>query len=157
MTEMALTPRSWASRTTALASCSLARALTTTLAPSPASFSTAARPILRPDPVTRATLPSSLPMSHLPDDAAEVEGIPIATQCKTGRPASFHPAAGSRQPRRWSSTLLRFCPRRCGVIVDVRHRQHRLGARYGRAIRASNLDEVDIQILHRDAAELVFR
>jgi len=34
-------------------------------------------------------LPSSLPMSHLPDDAAEVEGIPIATQRKIGRPGEL--------------------------------------------------------------------
>src|SRR6202043_1236670 len=66
MTASALTPRSSASRTTALASCSFARALTTTLAPSPASFNTVARPILRPEPVTRATFPSSLPISASP-------------------------------------------------------------------------------------------
>src|SRR5262249_34337869 len=58
----ALTPRSRASRATASASCRLERALTTICAPSPASFSTVARPILRPDPVTSATFPSSLPM-----------------------------------------------------------------------------------------------
>jgi hypothetical protein len=32
-------------------------------APSPASFNAVARPILRPEPVTRATFPSSLPIS----------------------------------------------------------------------------------------------
>src|ERR1700758_2113795 len=61
-TGTALTPRSRASRATASASCRLERALTTTCAPSRASFSTVARPILRPDPVTSATFPSSLPM-----------------------------------------------------------------------------------------------
>jgi hypothetical protein len=40
--------------------------LTTTCAPSPASLSTVARPILRPDPVTSATFPSSLPMPPSP-------------------------------------------------------------------------------------------
>src|SRR6516162_4452692 len=37
-----------------------------TSAPSPASLSTVARPILRPDPVTSATFPSSLPMPPSP-------------------------------------------------------------------------------------------
>src|SRR5271165_1110370 len=59
---IALTPKPRASRTTASASSWLERALTTTCAPSRASFSTVARPILRPDPVTSATFPSSLPM-----------------------------------------------------------------------------------------------
>src|SRR5262249_15429808 len=61
-TGTALTPRSRASCATASASCRFERALTTTCAPSRASFSTVARPILRPDPVTSATFPSSLPM-----------------------------------------------------------------------------------------------
>src|SRR5579864_3381921 len=71
----ALTPSAWASRATDWASCSLLRALTTTCAPSPARCSTVARPILRPEPVTSATFPSSLPMTHLHDDHREVEGI----------------------------------------------------------------------------------
>src|SRR5260221_561116 len=64
MTEMALTPRSSASRTTELASCSFERALTTTLAPSPASFNTVARPILRADPVKAAILSARLAHLH---------------------------------------------------------------------------------------------
>src|SRR5271163_2995662 len=66
MTASALTPRARASRTTASASAWFERALTTTSAPSPASFNTVARPILRPEPVTRATFPSSLPISAPP-------------------------------------------------------------------------------------------
>src|SRR5438067_5412078 len=66
MIESALTPRSRASPATLSASTWLLRALTTTCAPSPASFSTVARPILRPEPVTRATFPSSLPISVSP-------------------------------------------------------------------------------------------
>src|SRR5437868_3600975 len=66
MTASALTPRSRASRATSSASAWLERALTTTCAPSPASFNTVARPILRPEPVTRATFPSSLPISAPP-------------------------------------------------------------------------------------------
>src|SRR5215831_7742269 len=61
---MALTPSPRASRATASASAWLLRELTTTCAPSPASFKTVARPMFRPDPVTSATLPSSLPMSE---------------------------------------------------------------------------------------------
>src|SRR6266851_4862803 len=79
-TGSALTPRSRASRATDSASCWLARALTTTCAPSPASCSTVARPILRPEPVTSATFPSSLPMSHLHDDVREVEEIGLRWQ-----------------------------------------------------------------------------
>src|SRR4029077_10375233 len=66
--EIALTPCSRASPATLSASPWLLRALTTTCAPSPASFSTVARPILRPDPVTKATFPSSLPIPHLLED-----------------------------------------------------------------------------------------
>src|SRR5207247_8130813 len=57
----ALTPSARASLATASASPRLLRELTTTLAPSAASLSTVARPMFRPDPVTSATLPSSLP------------------------------------------------------------------------------------------------
>src|ERR1051326_363440 len=85
----ALTPRSCASRATAWASCSFERALMTTLAPSPASCSTVARPILRPEPVTSATFPSSLPMSHLHDDIRDLEGIHLRWQWQTA------PAEGS--------------------------------------------------------------
>src|SRR5437763_8222716 len=80
----ALTPRSCASRATAFASCSFERALTTTYAPSWASFNTVARPILRPDPVTRATLPSSLPMRPSHNSARQVEGNRMRWQPQTG-------------------------------------------------------------------------
>src|SRR5580704_8152543 len=83
-TASALTPRSRASRATDSASCWFERALTTTCAPSPASFSTVARPILRPEPVTSATFPSSLPMSHLHLRCPDVAGIRIPWQRETG-------------------------------------------------------------------------
>src|SRR5205085_494152 len=58
-------------------SCSFERALTTTCAPSPASFNTVARPMLRPEPVTSATLPSSLPIRPSHDPVRQVEGNPM--------------------------------------------------------------------------------
>src|SRR5712691_12608161 len=61
--DRALPPPARTSWATASASALLVRELTTTWAPSAASFNTVARPIFRPDPVTRATLPSSLPIS----------------------------------------------------------------------------------------------
>ena len=54
---MARTPSSRASVATDSASSTLDRALTTTSAPWRANSSTVARPILRPEPVTSATLP----------------------------------------------------------------------------------------------------
>src|SRR5687767_12549301 len=84
MTASAFTPSARASRTTESASASFERALTTTWAPSAASFNTVARPMLRPEPVTRAIFPSSLPMSHLHDDVREVEGIRTPWQRQTG-------------------------------------------------------------------------
>src|ERR1700736_2138826 len=53
---------------TGSASAWLLRALPTRWAPSPASFNTVARPMLRPEPVTSATFPSSFPMSNPPGD-----------------------------------------------------------------------------------------
>src|SRR4030095_8912515 len=62
--EIALTPRAWASRATASASAWVVRGFTTPGAPPPASFRTVVRPMFRPEPVTSATFPSSLPMRH---------------------------------------------------------------------------------------------
>jgi hypothetical protein len=57
----ALPPALVISSTTALAG-SVSRSLTTTLAPSAASFSAIERPIPRPEPLTMAVLPSSFPI-----------------------------------------------------------------------------------------------
>jgi hypothetical protein len=78
----ALTLRSLASRATASVSCWLARAFTTTCAPSPANFRTVARPILRPDPVTSATFPSSF--AHAPSPRQLFEAEPAS---RVGRAA----------------------------------------------------------------------
>src|SRR6516162_7126446 len=67
-----LTPRSRTSCATASASAWLVRALTMMCAPSPASFNAVARPILRPEPVIRATFPSSLPMQSSQDDVRDI-------------------------------------------------------------------------------------
>src|SRR5271169_6967213 len=84
--DIALTPRSRASRATASASAWLVRALTTMWAPSPASFNAVARPILRPEPVIRATFPSSLPMRHPHQDVRDLYSmLNSVKQTKTGR------------------------------------------------------------------------
>ena len=61
-TGSALTPSSATAAAVASASSRLLRALTTMLAPSAAIINAVARPMLRPDPVIKATLPSSLPI-----------------------------------------------------------------------------------------------
>src|SRR5690242_7889676 len=76
MIEMALTPNACASRTTESASAWLARALTMTCAPSRARCSTVALPILRPEPVTSATFPPSLPITPSLDFIRDVEESP---------------------------------------------------------------------------------
>ena len=61
-TGSARTPSSSTAAAVASASSRLLRAFTTMLAPSAAIISAVARPMLRPDPVINATLPSSLPI-----------------------------------------------------------------------------------------------
>src|ERR1043166_569911 len=102
---MALTPRAWASRTTASASAWLVRALTTTWAPSDASFKTVARPIFRPDPVTSAILPSSFPTRHLPLQAGRTRvggdcSGDATTRSKEGAPRLAHSASPLYPPHR---------------------------------------------------------
>src|SRR5215469_6973651 len=86
----ALTPRACASRATALASASLARALTITWQPSRANCNTVARPILRPEPVTNATLPSSLP----------IDSSPISPSCPVHDELCRKPPGGTSDDRR---------------------------------------------------------
>src|SRR5437868_15025434 len=93
MIGMALTPSACASRTTESASAWLARALTMTCAPSRARCSTVALPILRPEPVTSATFPLSVPIIPSLDFIRDVEGKPLQWQLPLprGRQGEFFP------------------------------------------------------------------
>src|SRR5438067_8064110 len=113
----ALPPAASISRTTASASVCLLRALTRTDAPSAASVSAIARPILRPAPVTIATLPvSSLVMTSLSAQRRKVDAAPV-----------------ERRQQFQGSIALRLCPAAVrgieGKFVDhVLPRQRLLGA-----------------------------